>query len=94
MLNFIVFPVNSEKEINRYNGRKEAAIENLLTPWSSYEFKVAAANIRGYGPASAPSPIHNTPPDVPYKSPSNIGGGGGKIGDLTITWQVYIISKK
>ncbi|XP_066997548.2 contactin [Anabrus simplex] len=74
------------REINRNNGRKEARIEDVLSPWSSYEFRVSAANELGYGPPSAPSPLHNTPPDRPYKAPSNIGGGGGKIGDLTIRW--------
>ncbi|XP_039297800.1 contactin [Nilaparvata lugens] len=74
-------------EISRYNGRKEATIENVLSPWSTYEFRVIAANMLGYGIPSAPSPSYNTPPDKPYVAPTNIGGGGGKIGDLTITWK-------
>lgn len=61
-------------------------IENVLTPWSIYEFRVAASNDLGTGPPSAPSPQHSTAHDRPYKAPSNVGGGGGKIGDLTITW--------
>ncbi|RZB39944.1 contactin [Asbolus verrucosus] len=73
-------------EIDRYTGKKEAIIENILTPWSVYEFRVAAWNSWGMGPSSAPSPRHSTPPDRPYIAPYNIGGGGGKIGDLTITW--------
>lgn len=40
----------------------------------------------GLGVPSAPSPRHSTPADKPYIAPKNIGGGGGKIGDLTITW--------
>lgn len=75
------------REIDRYNGRKEASLESVLSPWSKYEFRVAAANILGYGPFSAPSPQYNTPPDKPRRAPSNIGGGGGKIGDLTVTWE-------
>lgn len=74
------------REIDRYTGRKEANIENALVPWSVYEFRVSATNELGTGVPSAPSPQHATPPDRPYKAPSNIGGGGGKIGDLTITW--------
>lgn len=73
------------KEVNRNNGRKEAKVGGL-SPGSSYEFRVAASNRHGYGPSSAPSPLHNTPSDKPYKAPSKVGGGGGKIGDLTITW--------
>lgn len=74
------------REIDRYTGQKEAVIDNVLTPWSTYEFCIAAWNSWGMGPPSAPSPRHSTPPDRPYISPYNIGGGGGKIGDLTITW--------
>lgn len=79
------------KEIDRYNGRKEASLENVLFPWSKYEFRVAAANILGYGPFSAPSPQYSTLPDKPRRAPLNIGGGGGKIGDLTVTWEVRTV---
>lgn len=55
-------------------------------PWSVYEFRVNAWNELGIGLPSAPSPRHSTPPDKPYLAPSNVNGGGGKSGDLTITW--------
>jgi hypothetical protein len=76
------------REIDRYTGRKEAVIESSLSPWSIYEFRVTAGNELGYGIPSAPSPQYNTAPDRPYRAPPKIGGGGGKIGDLTITWEV------
>ena len=79
------------REIDRYTGRKEAIIESSLSPWSIYEFRVAAGNELGYGIPSAPSPQYNTPPDRPYRAPFKIGGGGGKIGDLTIAWEVRAI---
>ncbi|CAH0385516.1 unnamed protein product [Bemisia tabaci] len=60
------------KEIDRYTGRKEAMIENVLAPWSTYEFRVQAANEYGYGTLSTPSPQFNTPGDKPYRAPSNI----------------------
>lgn len=63
-------------------------IENVLAPWSTYEFRVQAANEYGYGTLSTPSPQFNTPGDKPYRAPSNIVGAGGKIGDLTIAWTV------
>lgn len=66
-------------------------VENSLSPWSIYEFSVSAGNDLGFGLSSAPSPQYNTPPDKPYKSPKNIGGGGGKIGDLTVTWEVCVM---
>ncbi|XP_025417711.1 contactin isoform X2 [Sipha flava] len=75
------------KEVDRYNGRKEAFLENVLQPWSKYEFKMVAGNSIGFGEVSLPSPQVNTPADRPYKAPTNITGGGGKIGDLTIVWK-------
>lgn len=77
------------KEVNRYTGRKEALLDNVLSPWSTYEFRVSAANILGYGYPSSPSPQYHTPPDKPRVAPRNVGGGGGKIGDLTISWTVW-----
>lgn len=71
--------------ISRYTGRKEAEITGL-TPWSAYEFAVAAVNDLGVGAASAPSPQFKTHTDRPYRAPRKITGGGGKIGDLTIRW--------
>ncbi|XP_065349505.1 contactin [Cloeon dipterum] len=66
--------------------RREYEVTDVLSPWSVYEFRVAAGNSLGLGIPSAPSPFFNTQPDKPYVAPVNIGGGGGKIGDLTITW--------
>ncbi|XP_037963096.2 contactin [Plutella xylostella] len=73
-------------EVDRYNGRKRAVINSPLLPWSVYEFRVQAVNLLGFGTPSAPSPQFSTLPDKPYTAPDNIGGGGGKIGDLTIKW--------
>lgn len=73
------------QEIDRYNGRKRAIVSNL-TPGCGYEFSVVAVNDLGSGIPSLQSPVYNTQKDKPYISPRNVGGGGGKIGDLTITW--------
>ncbi|XP_014098963.2 contactin [Bactrocera oleae] len=73
------------REVDRYTGRQQAEVANLI-PWCSYEFSVAAVNDLGIGIPSAPSPIYSTYEDKPYIAPRNVGGGGGKIGDLTITW--------
>ncbi|XP_014603516.1 PREDICTED: contactin [Polistes canadensis] len=73
-------------DVDRYNGRKEAFIRNILNPYTTYEFRISAFNELGYGLPSMPSPQYSAPSDKPSKPPSNIGGGGGKIGDLTMTW--------
>lgn len=73
-------------EIDRFTNRKRAEVYIPLTPWSTYEFKVAAWNELGMSELSPPSPRQSTPATRPYQAPSNVGGGGGKKGDLTITW--------
>ena len=75
------------REVDRYTGRKSADIEGL-SPYCSYEFAVSGVNGFGASPLSLPSPSHNTLHDKPYTAPINIDGGGGKIGDLVITWDV------
>lgn len=78
------------KEVDRLNSRKEAQLLNAVSPYSTYEFRVSAANTLGYGPFSQPSPQYNTRPDRIYQAPENVGGGGGKTGDLTITWTPFV----
>ncbi|XP_073990489.1 contactin isoform X2 [Rhodnius prolixus] len=84
---FIIVSDVIGKEVDRYNGRKGAAINDGLTPYCTYEFRVQAGNELGLGLPSLPSPRYRTLSDKPYKAPDNIGGGGGKIGDLIITWK-------
>ncbi|XP_059613760.1 contactin [Phlebotomus argentipes] len=74
------------REFDRYTGRKRAEVRGL-NPWSGYEFRVRAVNDVGMGPMSPPSPLYSTLNDVPYEAPARVGGGGGKIGDLVITWK-------
>lgn len=84
---FFVFLDIRASIADRHNGRKEAFLENVLNPFTTYEFRVSAYNELGYGPASAPTPQHSTSADKPFKVPSYVGGGGGKIGELTIKWE-------
>lgn len=63
-------------------------MEDVVTPWASYEFRLYAVNELGTSLSSESSPQYNIPADVPYVAPKNVSGGGGKIGDLTITWTV------
>lgn len=82
----IVSENTQAQEVDRYTGRKRAEIEGL-SPYCSYEFAVAATNNLGTGAQSLPSPSHNTLHDKPYTAPMTLSGGGGKIGDLIITWE-------
>jgi len=70
----------------RTANNRRVALVNGLSPWSIYEFRVLAVNELGEGDPSQPSPLYNTLQDKPFKSPSNVGGGGGKSGTLTLTW--------
>ncbi|XP_042239978.1 contactin-like isoform X2 [Homarus americanus] len=74
------------KTIDPNNGRRECQLVDVLSPWASHEFRVQGLNSLGKGQFSAPSPQANTKQDIPFTTPTNLGGGGGKTGDLTITW--------
>lgn len=78
--------VDNALEVDRYNGRKRVLLAAPLLPWSVYEFRVQAVNAAGAGLPSASSPQFSTLADRPHVAPSRVAGGGGKIGDLTITW--------
>ena len=45
----------------KIDGRRQFRLENKLTPWSAYSFRVAGYNGLGLGQWSEPSPSYNTP---------------------------------
>uniref|UniRef100_A0AAY5KL56 Contactin 1b n=1 Tax=Esox lucius TaxID=8010 RepID=A0AAY5KL56_ESOLU len=57
-----------------------------LYPWMQYEFRVYATNEFGDGEASVPSIKIKTWDAVPVVAPTNVGGYGGKDGELVVTW--------
>ena len=59
-----------------------------LSPWTSYIFRVRGENELGTGEPSKPSPEYQTSPSLPVKEPPNVRGGGGKVGDLVMEWDV------
>ncbi|XP_023243546.1 contactin-like isoform X1 [Centruroides sculpturatus] len=83
---FLINASISKTNVDQYNGRRRLFLENVLSPWNVYSFRVSAINEIGRGPPSLASPTYPTGNDKPYKTPSNVGGGGGHVGTLTITW--------
>ncbi|KAK6176500.1 hypothetical protein SNE40_014772 [Patella caerulea] len=69
----------------RYTSKKIATLTNLK-PGAGYLFRVRAMNRYGLGAPSQPSAVIQIPSDIPKKAPDNVGGGGGKVGDLRISW--------
>ncbi|XP_033733022.1 contactin-like [Pecten maximus] len=59
-----------------------------LDPGNGYRFRVQAANAYGIGIYSKPSQVYQTKPAPPSRAPSSVNGGGGSVGDLTMTWRI------
>ena len=70
----------------KIHGRRQYFLRNVLTPFASYQFRIAAYNELGMGEYSDPSPAYNTLKDRPMRPVQNVRGGGGRTGDLTIMW--------
>lgn len=70
----------------KIHGRRQYILKDKLSPYSAYQFRIAAYNDLGMGQYSETSPQYNTLPDKPSRAPDNIRGGGGRTGDLTILW--------
>ncbi|XP_064632157.1 contactin-like isoform X2 [Lineus longissimus] len=75
----------SRPELLQEKDRLKTTVTGLLA-YNSYMFRVIAYNTYGSGDPSHPSSIYTTRPDKPFVIPRNLGGGGGKVGTLTITW--------
>ncbi len=59
-----------------------------LRPYSRYAIRVRAENRIGTSDPSQPSDEFWTHCIKPDLYPKEVGGGGGKVGDLVITWKV------
>jgi len=78
--------IDYQGNLKKIDGRRQHHLNNTLTPWAAYSFRVASYNSLGRGEWSEPSPSYNTkpgPPDVPVR---NVRSDGGRTGDLTIRW--------
>ncbi|XP_046353215.1 contactin-like [Haliotis rufescens] len=66
--------------------KRQTTLMNLKSG-AGYQFRVRAMNRYGLGLPSVPTTTIQIPSDKPAKAPEKVGGGGGKVGDLTITWE-------
>ncbi|GAB1609323.1 contactin-like [Argonauta hians] len=63
-----------------------SVVVEKLSPGLQYSFKVQAINFFGASPLSLPSVHYSVPEDTPDIAPDKVGGGGGSVGTLKITW--------
>ncbi|XP_048236575.1 contactin-like [Haliotis rufescens] len=62
-----------------------------LRPGTAYRFRVLAANMFGHGDPSIHSSMYRLPSAAPVVPPLEVGGGGGRVGTLTITWEPLLL---
>ena len=58
-----------------------------LRPYSAYKLRMRAENELGTSNPSIPSDEFKTLEVKPDLYPQEVGGGGGKVGELVITWR-------
>ncbi|XP_059143643.1 contactin-like [Physella acuta] len=76
----------AEQTIHSVEVKRFVVVTGLL-PGCGYRFRLKAVNNLGESPPSEPSGFIQTrsaPPSIP---PECVGGGGGKVGDLIMTWK-------
>lgn len=64
-----------------------------LNPYTQYKFRAIGVNVLGEGRPSKPSAEYRTTEAPPVTYPLNLGGGGGKVGTLNITWDPMPVSE-
>ncbi|XP_045161359.2 contactin-like isoform X2 [Mercenaria mercenaria] len=68
---------------------QRAITVHQLIPNTNYRFRVRAINAFGRGQeASKPSSFVKIEQTAPIIAPRHVSGGGGKVGTLTITWEI------
>lgn len=58
-----------------------------LRPFSEYYFRIRAENSVGTSDPSIRSKMIKTLEVKPDLAPRHVGGGGGKVGTLTVSWE-------
>ncbi|XP_064610241.1 contactin-like isoform X2 [Liolophura sinensis] len=69
------------------NDDKSSFVVYGLKPNVGYSFRVLAVNNIGISAPSQPSDEYYTPGAPPNVAPQMVGGGGGSVGLLTMTWE-------
>ncbi|KAK3612186.1 hypothetical protein CHS0354_016572, partial [Potamilus streckersoni] len=69
------------------SGERRVFTVHGLKPSNGYYFRVRGVSAYGVGLPSLESTAYQTPGGAPPVAPDNVGGGGGAIGILTITWK-------
>ncbi|KAJ8307352.1 hypothetical protein KUTeg_015436 [Tegillarca granosa] len=76
-----------QTKLSADNRDKRHFFVTSLDPGNGYRFRVQAINQLGFGLYSQPSRYYQTLQAPPSEAPSGLSGGGGSVGDLTITWK-------
>ncbi|XP_059177200.1 contactin-like [Physella acuta] len=77
-----------DTNIEAYPTWRKFDIKEGLSPGTGYNFRVSAGNDQtGYGePSTGPYQSYYIVSAPPIEAPTNVGGGGGSVGQLIITW--------
>ncbi|KAH9507424.1 hypothetical protein Btru_058046, partial [Bulinus truncatus] len=77
-----------ETLMDEFPNWRSLVITEGLSPGTSYRFRVQAGSDQaGYGPVNnAPYRWYTMASAPPTTAPENVGGGGGSVGILSITW--------
>ncbi|KAL5013277.1 hypothetical protein ScPMuIL_007547 [Solemya velum] len=79
--------IQYEDTVTAGDPTKRTTILRNLKPGTGYQLRVRAINRNGIGEQSLPSEMISIPGAKPERPPEEVGGGGGKVGALRITWK-------
>lgn len=80
-----------EESTLQYDSGQRTFLVGELRPGLLYSFQIRAKNYHGLGPPCEPSVFYSVPQAPPEKVPDHVGGGGGSVGTLKITWTALLI---
>ena len=72
----------------KYNSKYMRGATVALSPYANYTFRVRAGNSVGLSDVWDHSNVCSTPPDVPYRNPSDVVAEGNQPNNVVIYWTV------